>query len=366
MNILEIVADLKIGGAQRVAANISKYAGPEFHFTYAVFGDDVGDYEKEITGKGHRVVHIPSPKQSSAAFSRALEEVMHSEKYDVVHCHTMYSCGLVMMLAKRNGIPGRISHSHTAKDNARDSAKRKMYKKGMRDLIWHFGTDYLACGTDAGIELYGEKRFREKGIVIKNGIDTAAYRYNEGHCASIRRQLNLTDRFIIGHVGHYEPVKNQIFLIRLMPEILKHRPNAVLLLYGEGSTRSELEEDIQKLDLTDSAFVMGNANNIPEILSAFDVFAFPSLFEGTPLALLEAQANGLPCVISDQVPDDACVTELIQKLSLDDPAAWAKAILSAERDPKTDHTAALLSHYEDIHASMNKLYQIFDQYKNRR
>ena len=367
MEILEIVADLKIGGAQRVAANISKYAGPDYHFTYLVFGDDIGDYEEEIKARGHRVIHVPSPKQSSSSFSKALNAVMKAGRFDVVHCHTMFSCGLVMLIAKQNGIPGRISHSHTAKDNANGrSVRRKLYKRTMRSLIRTCGTDFLACGKDAGCELYGTERFLKKGVVIRNGIDTAAYRYDAETRTRIREKLGLTDQFVIGHVGHYEPVKNQQFLIRLMPRILRRRPNAVLLLYGGGSTRELLEQEIRSLHLEECVRVMGNVGNIPEVLSAFDVFAFPSLFEGTPLALLEAQANGLPCVISDQVPDDACVTALVQKLPLDDEAAWENAILAAERDREADHTAALLSHYEDIHESMSKLYEVFDRYQNRR
>ncbi len=367
MEILEIVADLKIGGAQRVAANISKYAGPDYHFTYLVFGDDIGDYEEELQKRGCRIIHVPSPKMSSAAFSRALNHVIRTGGFDVIHSHTMYSCGLIMLIAKLNGIPGRISHSHTAKDNADDgSIRRNLYKHTMQNLIWTCGTDYLACGKDAGRELYGEKRFLSKGVVIRNGIDAAAYRYDLESRMQIREELGLTDRFIIGHVGHYEPVKNQLFLIRLMPKILQQRAGSVLLLYGGGSTREMLEREIRLLQLGESVRLMGNVNNIPEVLSALDVFAFPSLFEGTPLALLEAQANGLPCIISDQIPEDACVTPLVQRLGLEDAAAWVTAILAAKRDKETDHTAVLLSRYEDIHESMTKLYEIFDRYQNRR
>lgn len=367
MRILEIVADLKIGGAQRVAANISKYANPDFKFTYLVFGDDIGDYEEEIKARGHQVIHVPSPKQSSSSFTKALNTVMKTGHFDVVHCHTMFSCGLVMLIAKLNRIPGRISHSHTAKDNANGKTiRRKLYKQIMQDLIWTCGTDFLACGKDAGCELYGTERFLKKGVVIQNGIDTAAYRFDADSRTKIREKLGLTSQFVIGNVGHYEPVKNQSFLIRLMPGILQRRPNTVLLLYGGGSTRDMLEQEIQSRHLGEYVRVMGNVSNIPEVLSAFDVFAFPSLFEGTPLALLEAQANGLPCLISDRIPDDACVTALVQKLPLNDPAAWENAILAAERDQEADHTAALLSHYEDIHESMSKLYKVFERYRSRR
>lgn len=366
MNVLEIVADLKIGGAQRVAANISKYAYDDLHFTYMVFGDDIGEYEQEITAAGHSVVHVPSPKKSEAAFSNALFRQLRSRKYDVVHCHTMYSCGLVMLIARLMGVPGRVSHSHTAKDQAGNrSSLRGLYKRFMQDLIWYCGTDYLACGADAGAELYGAARFQKKGVVIKNGIDTSAYRFSPDNRSAVRNLLGLRDVFVIGHVGHYEAVKNQVFLIRLMPEILKNRQNAVLLLYGGGSQRKTLENEIAKLGLNDHVRVMGNVNNIPDILSAFDVFAFPSLFEGTPLALLEAQANGLPCVISDSIPEDACLTDLICRIPLSEPQEWMKQILSAERHHASDYPEALERKYESIRKSMEAIYEIFRKYNRK-
>ena len=367
MEILEIVADLKIGGAQRVAANIAKYAPSDYHFTYLVFDEEIGEYEPEICAQGNVVVHIPSPKKGYSAYLRALREQMQAKAFDVVHCHNMYSCGIVMQLAKQVGIPGRIPHSHTAKDNIlQGSFPRKAYKRAMRDLIWTCSTDYLACGEDAGEELYGKKRFEQKGVVIKNGIDTAAYRFNTESRRMIREKYGLGDRFVIGHVGHYVEVKNQIFLIRMMPEILKHSPDAVLLLFGEGDTRPEMQAAIDQLDLSAFVRLMGNVSNIPQVLSALDVFAFPSVLEGTPLALLEAQANGLPCVISDTIPDDACVTDLIHKLPLSVPDLWTEAILTAKREPNADYTSILLARYEDIHDSMSKLYGIFEKYNRGR
>lgn len=367
MEILELVADLRIGGAQRVAANIAKYAPADYHFTYLVFDEQIGEYESEIQANGNEVIHIPSPKKGYSAYLRALREQMRAKEYDVVHCHNMYSCGLVMLTAKQAGIPGRISHSHTAKDNIlQESFPRKAYKRAMRDMIRTCSTDYLACGEDAGAELYGKQRFSECGVVIKNGIDIAAYRYSEEAGRKVRERYDLKDRFVIGHVGHYVEVKNQRFLIRMMPEILKKRADTVLLLFGEGETRAEMQAEIDCLGLNDSVRLMGNVTDIPQVLSSFDVFAFPSVLEGTPLALLEAQANGLPCIISDTIPDDACVTDLIRKLPLSNESAWMESILTADREPNEDYTSILTARYEDIHDSMSRLYAIFEKYNRGR
>lgn len=136
----------------------------------------------------------------------------------------------------------------------------------------------------------------------------------------IREALGLKNAFVIGHVGHLLQVKNQTFLIQLMPEILKRKANAKLVLLGE-EDRPKLERLIHDLRLEDRVIMTGNVRNVRDYLSAMDVFAFPSLFEGMPLSIVEVQANGLPCVLSTGVPKDVYLTDLIQALSLDEKTA---------------------------------------------
>lgn len=366
IKVLEICAKLNIGGAQLVAANIAKYAPPEFQITYLVYGDEIGEYEADVVSAGHRVIHMESPRGNTAGYLRSLIRLMRQEQFDAVHCHTMYSSGIAMLAAKIARVPGRISHSHTAKDDSGSSFSRNVYRKAMRVLMRLCGTDYLACGEDAGRELYGGRWFDRHGRVIKNGIDIPLFRYDPVARQAIRAELHLNDKYVIGHVGHYVPVKNQSYLISLLPDLLKQRPDAVLLMFGDGEDRKKLQNTIEAAHLQDQARLMGNVRNVNRVLSALDVFAFPSLFEGTPLALIEAQANGLPCIISDHIPNDACLTELITRLPLENSEQWIQSLASAARDPKTDWCAVLESRYETVERSMNDLYQLFSQYHNIR
>lgn len=365
MKILEVCAKLNIGGAQAVAANIAKYAPDDMEFVYVVFGDDVGEYEADIIAKGNRIIHIPSPAYGRLKFFRNLMKIMKTEKFDAVHCHTMYSCGTAMLAARLCGIKGRISHSHTAKDEAKQTAYRKFYKKLMRFFTRTCGNEWLSCGLDAGRELYGEKFFSKRGVIIKNGIDISRYAYSEETAGAIKKKYNVEGKFVIGHVGHYVNVKNQAFLIEMMPEIIRRKPNAVLMMFGEGDNRAKLEVLIKEKRMEEYAFLMGNVNNIHEVLSAFDVFAFPSLYEGTPLSLIEAQANGVPCLISDRIPDDACLTALITKLSIENSECWIEHICNAKRDNSLAYVDALREKYEDIQVSMAKLYDIFREYARK-
>lgn len=362
--VLEVCAALDIGGAQAVGANIAKFSDDSFYFCYLVFGDEVGEYEADIIARGNTVLHWPAPSNNFLRFLSDLVKLMRREKFDAVHCHTMFNCGIMMLAAKIAGVPGRISHSHTIKEECNETLIRKAYRWFMRKLIHLCGNEFLACGVEAGNVLYGEKWFTRKGKVIPNGIDTAQYRFSGENREKIRRLYGVEDQTVIGHVGHYVGVKNQTFLISLMQRIRRLHPQTTLLLFGEGEDRAKLEEEIKQQGVQDCVRLMGNVSNIGQVLSAFDVFVFPSLFEGTPLALIEAQANGLPCIISDAIPVDACLTEDIKRLSLsEEPEQWVEAIVSAKRVDSEDKTELLLRKYEDVRDSMDRLYEIFRKYR---
>lgn len=365
IKVLELCSQLNIGGAQAVAANVGLYAPGDFRFDYLVFGDRVGDYEPELVGRGCRILHWAPPSSGQLSFLKKLTTHLRREGYTAVHCHNMFSCGTVMLAARLAGVPCRISHSHTTKEECAETLPRRLYRALMRTLIRLCGNEFFACGTAAGNTLYGEDWFTRYGTLIPNGIDAASYGFSPENRELIRGQYGLDGRFVVGHVGHYVGVKNQSFLIRLMPRLLQLRPDAVLLLFGEGEDRAMLVSLIDELGLAGSVRLMGNVRNIRQVLSAFDVFTFPSLFEGTPLALLEAQANGLPCLISEAIPDDACLTDDIRRLSAD-PEVWAKAIAAAERTALEDRSHILLQHYESIHDSMARIYGVMRTYQHSR
>lgn len=364
MKILEFSAKLNIGGAQAVAANIAKYAEKSMQFTYVVFGDEVGEYEADILARGNTVLHMPEPRENLWRFFWNIVLLMKKERFDVVHAHTMFNCGLIMLAGKIAGIPGRISHSHTINDDSEKNAFRRAYLSLMRFLIHRCGTDWCACGLMAGNILYGEKWFARFGKIIKNGIDISKYQYDDAVRRKVRERYQIADRFVIGHVGHYTKVKNQTFLIQLMEEICKIRPGAILLLFGDGPDREMLEEQIGQKGLGSNVRLMGNVSNISEVLSAFDVFVFPSFYEGTPLALIEAQANGLPCIISDTIPGDACLTSTLKKLNLKQPILdWVNALVGVERNHNADAVEYIKERYGTIETTMEELYSIFRKYR---
>lgn len=358
--ILIIAASLRIGGAEKVARDIALYMDPvQYEFHYIVFGDETGAYENQLQENGCTIFHLAEPSDSYPQFLKMLRKLMKTHQYDVVHAHNMFNCGWTMLIARLSGIPVRITHSHSALTNGGGFVKTA-YEKLMRFLILTCATDLVGCGEKAGRRLFGEKAWKKQGNLILNGIDVTAFAYDAQKRDAIREQLALGDRFIMGHAGHLAEVKNQSFLLELMPEVLKRRSDAMLLLLGEGEDRPMLEQKIRDLELEDHVIMTGNVTNVADYLSAMDVFVFPSLFEGMPLSILEVQANSLPCVISDRVPPDVFLTDLIKPLSLQDPkVAWVDMILNQRRmDAQHYHEQLRGSDYA-VETAMEKIYRIY-------
>ena len=360
--ILIIAAKLNIGGAEKVARDIAFYADRErYEFHYVVFGDQVGAYEADVCGCGGTVFHLPEPSENYGAYLRALQALMREHAYHAVHAHTMFNCGWVMLAGKLSGVPIRVSHSHSALANGSGFAK-SVYETLMRFLILTCSTDLVGCGEKAGRRLFGERAWEKRGNLILNDIDVAGFAYDIAKRTAIRDTLGLGDRFVLGHAGHLAKVKNQSFLLDLMPELLKRKPDAVLLLLGDGSDRPMLEQKIQDMGLQDHVIMTGNVSNVADYLSAMDVFVFPSLFEGTPLSILEVQANGLPCVISDTVPPDVFLTDLIHPLSLSqEKQKWVAKLLSVRRVDTEAYNRQLQHSEFAVEMAMRRIYRIYEK-----
>lgn len=359
LKILVVAASLQIGGAEKVARDIALYA-PEgkYEFHYIVFGDEVGAYEAQAIEKGAKVFHWAQPSENYFMFFRNLLSLMKQEGYHAVHAHNMFNCGFTMLAAAMAGVPVRISHSHSALVSHPSFAKQ-IYEKLMQFLILRCSTDLVACGVAAGKRLFGD---RDDVQLILNGIDMAQFVYDTQKRDATRRELQLGDRFVLGHTGHLAGVKNQAFLLDLMPLILEKRPETKLLMLGDGEDRPMLEQKIRDMNLEDSVIMTGNVTNVADYLSAMDVFVFPSLYEGLPLSILEVQANGLPCIISDSVPKDVFLTDLIHPLCLKDPKEqWIAAILSAQRNSPAVYNERLQQSEYTVETSMGKIYRIYEK-----
>lgn len=358
--ILQIPAHLFIGGVERVARDIGLYADPQKYEThYIVFDKEIGEYEADVLAHGCKIFRLQEPSLDYQRFFSDMRRIMSETQYEVVHAHTMFNIGWCMKLAREARVPKRIAHAHSSLTN-NGGAKVRAYETLMRHFILRDATDLIACGQKAGIRLFGERAFRQRTELILNGIDTDLFSFDESARVAIRSQNGLQDSFVIGHVGHLLDVKNQRFLLELMPEILSQQPNAKLMMLGEGPDRPMLEMLIAELGLQNHVIMTGNVSNVNEYLSAMDVFAFPSIYEGMPLSIIEVQANGLPCILSTGVPSDVYLTDLVSPISLDQPEKWVHAILAAKRKNPSRYAVQLWDCGFDTESVMRRIYAIYE------
>ena len=362
-NVLIIIGKLSVGGAERVGRDIGYYADKKkYSVHYLVFEDDVCAYEKELTDAGCIIHHMDPPSAGYGRYYRNLCELIKKQQIDIIHAHTMFNSGWAMLAGWQQRVPVRISHSHSIRGPEHRGFVKNLYEKTMRMMIRLFATDYVACGKGAGKWLYGEKFFEKNGTVIYNGIGLDQYIYDENERNKVREKYGLQKKFIIGHAGHFAPVKNQV--LELMPEIIRRRSDAFLMLLGDGQIRKKLEEKIIKLGLQDRVLMTGNVKNVGAYMSAMDVFAFPSLYEGMPLALVEAQSNGLPCIISAKIPEDVYLTDLIRSLPLENSTEqWIEAIIKARRNHPERYRKVMGEEGFDIHGMLDRVYGLYERVK---
>lgn len=330
IKVLQVTGSLRVGGAETVALNFYRYIDKErFEFDYLVYGDSVEPYEAEVEHLGGKVIHIDSPNEGYAKFLNGLRKVIRKYgPYDIIHAHTLLNIGLVLFVGYIENVPMRVAHAHSDRKNVKLKLHKKLYKICMKHFIQKYATHYVACSYEAGTFLYGRSLFEEKGIIIKNGIDVSQYCYNPIKRDVIKREFGIKDKFVIGHVGRFSKVKNHSFLLKVFQEIHKRNSNTVLLLVGDGELRLQIEHEIEELGLNNNVVLTGTRSDVPDLMQAMDVFVFPSYYEGLPVTLVEAQASGLPCVISSNITDEICITDLVCKVSLDSGIlSWTEIVL---------------------------------------
>ncbi|MBM6776530.1 glycosyltransferase [Collinsella tanakaei] len=290
----------------------------------------------------NRVVEMPARRKKPFAYYRRIREFFESEANGYCalwHNASSFSNITALKCAYETGIPVRICHFHSAQVMGKLSNKilHEIHKYDINKLA----TVKLACSTEAGTFAFGNAPFR----IIRNAFSVSEFHYSEWDRNKYRAEFGLEDALVIGNVGRLCKEKNQIFLIDLLPRILSRVPNAILVVAGDGVLRDKLKEHAARIGVADKVRLLGARSDVDRMLSAFDIFAFPSLTEGLGVAVIEAQANGLPCIISDSVPASAVVSSSTETLSLDDSDSWVDCICNCPRY-RVQPDQALLERYD--------------------
>lgn len=352
--MLQVVGQLTMGGQEIMAVNFFKYIDRKsIQFDFIVYGEEIGELEKQVTEMGGKVIHIPRLKDNGyLSFVKTLESVMiKNGPYTAVHSHTSLNSGLIMKVANKVSIPIRIVHSHTTRPGKKESVMFRLYTYKMRRLILKNANNLLACGNDAGNYLYSEQVFSEKGIVINNGIDLGKFDFNNEIRIKVRCEMEIQDRWVIGHVGRFGAEKNHEFLLKVFKKICEKDETALLLLIGDGQLMRTVKDQAKQLKIEENIIFAGKRNDISDLLQAMDVFVFPSIYEGLPVSLIEAQVAGLPCIISKNVTSEIKITSAVNFISLNDSEEeWGNLILKT-KDIKRKGIKLIETEYDILESS---------------
>ena len=302
-------------------------------------------FEGELLSLGARVYHICSRKENRFRFYKELEQVFseHAKEWSVIWVNVNSLANIdYLKVAKRYAIPKRIIHSHNAENM--DGWLRGILHFLNKKIISYYATDFWACSESAAKWFYDDKRIK-KTVIIQNAIDGTRYKYDECKRRQIRSKLKATEStYIIGNIGRLHFQKNQSFLLDVMKEYDELNTNWLLVLVGQGEDEKKLKGKCKRLGIEDKVVFAGVQNDIQAWLSGFDIFVFPSVFEGLGIAALEAQANGLPVIASEGViPYQVKLTEKLVFVGLDKSAyQWAERIESMRESVKRTELAKAL------------------------
>lgn len=285
-------------------------------------------FTEKLEKYGIHFVELSGKQQNIFKNHKMFRSLLRSRKYDVLYANVFQALSLCYVrIARQERIQVRVVHSHNTSLRASLTRPFKLLIHSLaKHLLCMEATELAACSEAAAKFMFPENLLNQKGyFFIPNGIDTFRFRYDPIARQQIRQELGIVDRFVIGNVGRLCFQKNQEFLIEMMPLVLKERSDSVLLLLGEGEALDELKAKTAKLNVENRVLFLGSVHNVERYLSAMDVFAFPSRFEGLGIAAVEAQASGLPTILSEFIPQEAILTELasVEKLDL---KRWTEVI----------------------------------------
>ena len=314
------------GGTEAVVSNWMRVLESKYEFDF--IGHELLSHDY-CTCNGRRVYVLPNRRKRYFAFQKALTDFFkeHADVYSAFWFNANNLSNIdPLRCSYRFGVPKRILHAHNSQWMA--SAFAAKMSELHRSQASHLATDRIACSAEAGRLFFGDAPFE----VFPNAFNLQSYRFSLSDRSSVRRELGLAGKHVIGTVGRLTSQKNHQFLIQLMPEILRKNRDSHLVIVGAGDLEGKLRSVASSLNVAEHVHLIGVKDNVPAILSSFDVFAFPSLFEGLGNAIVEAQINGLPCIASTGVPCDAIISRSANRVPLEDDGVWVKYLSERNRD----------------------------------
>ena len=355
IRVLQVVTYMGRGGLETMLMNYYRNIDRDkVQFDFLTHRDERWDYDDEIESLGGKIYHLPKLNPFSKSYLNALDKFFKEHKeYQIVHGHQDCLSGVVLKVAKKNGVKFTIAHSHNANQDKNLKYLIKVFEKRK---IPKYADKLFACGDEAGRWMFNTDNFE----VLHNAIDTDLYTYNKEKADKVKKEFGIENKFVVGHVGRFSTQKNHEFLIDVFNEVQKVKEDSVLMLVGDGDLRPEIEQKVRDLQIENKVIFTGVRSDVNDLMQGMDVFLFPSLYEGLGIVLIEAQAAGLRCVISDTIPKDGVLTDDVTCISLaQSPVVWANEILKYQKYKRSNNKEIIKKADYDIKNNAKTLEQFY-------
>lgn len=327
IRVLQILGIVAGGGVESVVMTYYKHIDrAKVQYDFIVHDDNKIDITNKVEAMGGKVYKVTPYYKNPIAFVQDVYQIIKQHHYTIVHSNMNTISAFPLFAAWLSGVPVRILHNHST--SSPGETKRNIMKAILRPFAKLFANHYFACSQLAADWMYGKKlAHSDKVQIINNAIDLQKFAFSADKRKKLRQELGLTNEFVIGHVGRFMFQKNHEFLIDIFAEFHAEHADTVLILIGDGPLHPAIEQKVRDLHLQDNVKFLGLRSDVQDLYNAMDLFLLPSHYEGLPVVGVEAQANGLPIIVSDKVTQELKMTNVIAYQPLASGAkAWAEKV----------------------------------------
>lgn len=365
IKVLHLKVSLSSDGATAIVLNWAKHLKDEVQFDWLIYSKEGNDWQYKFEQLGSQIFCIEDEKKKFKAPFRTAKSVINflkEKNYDIIHIDTDDLNRVnILFYAMLAGVPCRIMHSHNSDGNRNGLLSSRVIRKLMRYCIGLFATEYVACSKAAAQWMFPKKKLNQVKI-LNNGIDSLKFKFSNEKRKKIRDELGLEGNYVIGNIGRFSEQKNHAFLINVIKKVYDADKSIRLVLIGAGELEENIKRQISELELDGVVQLLGVRDNVEDYLCAMDLFVLPSVWEGLGIVNIEAQANGLFCLVSDQVAREAKISDNIKFLRLNEEIWYENIILLRNTNNEIERDkmwyAAKKNNY-DIKDSSKELLEIY-------
>ncbi len=328
IRVAHVLGKTVAGGVESFVMNYYRHIDRnKVQFDLIVDADSTYSWREEVEALGGHIFMV-APYQNISKNQADLMKLFQENSYLIVHSHLNSLSIFPLYAAKKAGVPIRIAHSHNTA--GKGEIKRNCLKYTLRPFSRIFPTDFCASSVISAKWLFGEKAYEQGKVKLFNyAIEINNFCFDQNERSVLREELNVNDKYVVGHIGRFVSQKNHQFLIKIFYHILQKKSDALLLLLGDGPLLPQIKEEVEKLGISENVRFLGVKKDIHRYYQAMDIFVLPSLYEGLGIVGIEAQAAGLRTIASTAVPKEMMITDLVRFISLDEnPETWAKEAIS--------------------------------------